>query len=434
MNPLDRLKCHGRVMLSSSSDTQPGALPTNENAEDVLQLLLSFRNSAPSVTTDLLNSASMVDEEAPRSIENWKNLQQPAFSTPIVPPASSVANGMLTLEQQLASLNEELQRRHNNHQLAFLIEQQRGMCQGSSQAKNSIRKRIPSIEQQLPSLTDKQLHQCGSYQASSDKKRVSFCIEEPIAALTEQHEVRRAPFQDRKPTSIEQRLATLNRPASTSPTCRLPPHLPTEHHTSHVSSLEQLQLLAQLQRDIVPQTQPEMQAPSGDYPFRNAVQGHLMGSLVQSGPPTEGQLPIPPAFTPREPFPGKLYRLLEEAGRNGNEHIISFTPDGLAFKIHSRETFVREVSPAYFSQARITSFVRQLNLYGFEKLMDGPNRGGFGHPYFRRGRPELLRMIERNAVVAAAEAKQPKKKRGQRTVVAAAARVKKDRGRGRQSG
>jgi hypothetical protein len=86
---------------------------------------------------------------------------------------------------------------------------------------------------------------------------------------------------------------------------------------------------------------------------------------------------------------------LADAERNGNESVISFTPDGRAFKIHDREKFVKEVSPAYFRQAKIASFVRQLNFYGFERLLKGPNRGGFCHPYFRRGYPELLLKIPR---------------------------------------
>jgi hypothetical protein len=407
------VKCHGRVISSSSFGTQSEALPSSENAEGFLQLLLSFRNSAPSVTPDLLNLASRADEVAPRVIGSQQNLQRLALSSPIVPPASSVANGMLTLEQQLASLNQELQRRHNNDhndQLAFVIEQQQGRHQDALQAKNSVLDRMPTIEQQLPLFTDEQLHKRGSDQATSDQKRIPFCIEEQLASLIKQQQEHHAPFQDRIPT-FEQRLASLNRPASTSP----PP-------TSHGSSLVQLQLLAQLQRGIVPQAQPEIQAPAGGHPFGNVDQGHLVGPL-QSGVPTEDPIPIPPPsmYGPREPFPGKLYRLLAEAERDGNEHIISFTPDGCAFKIHSRERFIQELSPEHFHQAKITSFVRQLNFYGFEKLLDGPNRGGFGHPYFRRGYPQLLLMIERKVV-----ATRPKKDRDRRKAVAST-RPRKDR-------
>jgi hypothetical protein len=396
---LDKSKGHGRVISPSSPSTQPEALlPSNVNTEGFVQLLLSFRNSAPSITPGFPNLASRVDEGAARDIESQQqNHQRPALRTSIAPPVSSVANATLTLEQQLASVNEELQRRHINHQLASLIDQQQqGIHQGSLQATNSALDRMPTIDRQLSSLTDdEQLHTRGSYQVPSDQNRVSFSIEEQLASLIEQQQVHRASFQDRKPT-IEQKIASLNGPVSTRPLCRSPSTLLAEQHqTSHISSLEQLQHLAQLQRDIVPQAQPpeiQVQASAGGCPSGNVAY------------PT----PVPKLYGPKEPFPGKLYRLLAEAERDGNDNIISFTLDGRAFKIHRRERFIQEVSPTYFRQAKITAFVRQLNFYGFEKVLEGPNRGGFEHPYFRRGYPELLAKIERKVV-----ATRPKKRRGQ---------------------
>jgi hypothetical protein len=374
---LNKSEGRSRVILPSSSDTQPEALlPSNVNADSFLQLLLSFRNSAPSITPGFLNLASRTEEGAPRGIESQQNLQRPALRTSIVPPVSSVASGTLTLEQRLASLNEELKRRHTNHQLASMIEQQQqGRHQGSLQATNSALDRMPTIVQHLSSLTDdEQLHRRDSYQVLGDQNRVSFSIEEQLASLIEQKQVSRTSFQDRN-SIIEQKLAHLNGPVSTRPACRLPSTLRVEQHqTSHISSLEQLQHLAQLQRDI--------------------------GN-------TSCPTPVPKPYGSKEPFPGKLYRLLANAERNGNDRIISFTPDGRAFKIHSRENFIKKVSPAYFRQAKVTAFVRQLNFYGFEKVLEGPNRGGFEHPYFRRGYPELLLKIERKVV-----ATRPKKGRG----------------------
>jgi hypothetical protein len=74
-----------------------------------------------------------------------------------------------------------------------------------------------------------------------------------------------------------------------------------------------------------------------------------------------------------------------EAERRGNTHIVSFTPDEKAFTIHDRDAFMIDVAPKYFRQSRFTSFVRQLNLYGFGRLSYGPNRGAFAHPQFIRG-------------------------------------------------
>ena len=52
----------------------------------------------------------------------------------------------------------------------------------------------------------------------------------------------------------------------------------------------------------------------------------------------------------------------------------------------------------YFRQSRLSSFKRQLNLYGFELINTGPSRGGYFHELFVKDRPELCRRMRRVAV------------------------------------
>lgn len=40
---------------------------------------------------------------------------------------------------------------------------------------------------------------------------------------------------------------------------------------------------------------------------------------------------------------------------------------------------------------------QQLNLYGFQRIDDGPERGGFVHQYFQRGQRGLCNLIRRQA-------------------------------------
>jgi hypothetical protein len=71
--------------------------------------------------------------------------------------------------------------------------------------------------------------------------------------------------------------------------------------------------------------------------------------------------------TPWKPelFPYRMYDLLEAAEQDGFEEIISWLPDGKAFKIHSRLAFETKVLPVYFpTMTSYKSFRRQLNLYG----------------------------------------------------------------------
>lgn len=54
-----------------------------------------------------------------------------------------------------------------------------------------------------------------------------------------------------------------------------------------------------------------------------------------------------------DPFPLKLYRLLEEAEREGNEDVVSFYPHGQAFGIHRQSKFITDMMPRYFNTGRL---------------------------------------------------------------------------------
>jgi hypothetical protein len=101
-----------------------------------------------------------------------------------------------------------------------------------------------------------------------------------------------------------------------------------------------------------------------------------------------------------EPFPEKLHRLLVEVEAAGRADVISFVANGRAFAIHKAGNFFKEIVPLYFRQSRLSSFKRQLNLYGFELINTGPARGGYYHELFVKERPELCRRMRRVAVKA----------------------------------
>ena len=107
-----------------------------------------------------------------------------------------------------------------------------------------------------------------------------------------------------------------------------------------------------------------------------------------------------------EPFPEKLHRLLLEVEFSGRKDVISFVSEGRAFAIHNSEVFFREIVPLYFRQSRLSSFKRQLNLYGFELINTGPSRGAYYHELFHRDHPDWCRRMRRVAVKVSA-AKQP---------------------------
>ncbi len=100
-----------------------------------------------------------------------------------------------------------------------------------------------------------------------------------------------------------------------------------------------------------------------------------------------------------EKFPLKLYRMLEDAESCGDDNIVSFLSDGKAFLIHKLDEFVSKIMPKYFNATRVASFQRQLNLYGFRRITEGKNRGGYFHELFMKGRKGLCTKIRRKKAI-----------------------------------
>eukprot|EP00529_Nitzschia_sp_RCC80_P021386 CAMPEP_0113496492 /NCGR_PEP_ID=MMETSP0014_2-20120614/30149_1 /TAXON_ID=2857 /ORGANISM="Nitzschia sp." /LENGTH=387 /DNA_ID=CAMNT_0000390415 /DNA_START=140 /DNA_END=1303 /DNA_ORIENTATION=- /assembly_acc=CAM_ASM_000159 len=97
------------------------------------------------------------------------------------------------------------------------------------------------------------------------------------------------------------------------------------------------------------------------------------------------------------PFPIRLHEMLDAVERDGYGHIISWAPHGRCVIIHKPKEFV-EILPTYFKLSKLASFQRQLNLYGFQRLTRGRDRGGYYNELFLRGRVYLAHAIQRQKV------------------------------------
>lgn len=95
------------------------------------------------------------------------------------------------------------------------------------------------------------------------------------------------------------------------------------------------------------------------------------------------------------PFPWKLHDMLEAAEKSGFAAIVSWLPDENSFKVHLPDVFVDRIMPLYFKQTKYKSFQRQLNMWGFERLLAGAEKGGYQHEFFVRGKPSLCRHMKR---------------------------------------
>ena len=98
------------------------------------------------------------------------------------------------------------------------------------------------------------------------------------------------------------------------------------------------------------------------------------------------------------PFPLKLHVLLYFTKENGLSNIVSWLEHGRAFRIFDTKQFEEVVMSRFFTMRKITSFHRQLNLYGFRRLTHGKDEGAYYHEYFLRGKPYLTVHITRTKV------------------------------------
>lgn len=91
-------------------------------------------------------------------------------------------------------------------------------------------------------------------------------------------------------------------------------------------------------------------------------------------------------------FPTALYDMLEEADKIGHSNVVSWRDNGKSFLVHKSDEMI-PVLNRYFRQSKYKSFLRQLQCYGFHRVLVGPLRGTLSHPLLVRGERYLcLRM------------------------------------------
>ncbi|XP_050000879.1 heat shock factor protein 1 isoform X3 [Alexandromys fortis] len=112
------------------------------------------------------------------------------------------------------------------------------------------------------------------------------------------------------------------------------------------------------------------------------------------GPGAAGPSNVPAFLT-------KLWTLVSDPDTDA---LICWSPSGNSFHVFDQGQFAKEVLPKYFKHNNMASFVRQLNMYGFRKVVHieqgglvKPERDDteFQHPCFLRGQEQLLENIKR---------------------------------------
>ncbi|CAL5081775.1 unnamed protein product [Urochloa decumbens] len=90
------------------------------------------------------------------------------------------------------------------------------------------------------------------------------------------------------------------------------------------------------------------------------------------------------------PFLIKTHQMVEEPS---TDEVISWAEQGRSFVVWKPVELARDLLPLHFKHCNFSSFVRQLNTYGFRKVV--PDRWEFANDNFRRGEQGLLSGIRR---------------------------------------
>jgi len=121
-------------------------------------------------------------------------------------------------------------------------------------------------------------------------------------------------------------------------------------------------------------------------------------SIIKSSTKTESKNQEVPIFL------RKTYHMIDTC----DDNVCSWCEEGTTFIVKAPETFEKVIIPQFFKHSKFSSFVRQLNFYGFRKIKytdsirintkeeeKTANFWRFRHENFRKGREDLLMDIKR---------------------------------------